>query len=501
MSAVLLPYVSTAPVESPEWWRDRLLARLERDRKVMDLWWRYHTGDHPAPELPEKINDKLLPAYNAMLRRSRSNFMRMTNEAYTDRMRPIGFWLGGDDDAARDELSWQIWQASQLDRDIHMALAWALGKGRSYLSVWHHEDDEFPRIAVENPTQCIVEHAAGSRHRRRAALKLFRDDVTAEDVAQLYLRGEVPNESAGCYEFRRRATTGASQDWEESGFFANPLGVNVVPIIPLYNRPETDPGVRMADRPVLVGGGDAEIADLTYIQDRINETIFNGKIAEWASAFKQKWATGLIVDKKAKTDSNGDPVLDDDGTPVMIPVEPYDLGSDRLLVAEDREVKFGEFSASDQKNFTVVRERELEDLTIVSRIPRHYLIQQGQAPSGDSMVSAEVGFVGRIKRKLDDFGEDIEEAVGIARSFAGLPPMPVDAELRWDDPENQSLAQKTDAVIKEYSAGLITRHVALERLNYSPPQIARMDAERVGEDLLLEAAAPAPLEPEVEGAV
>ena len=475
-----LPSPSGVDVESPEWWLERLERRLDADRRVMSVWWRYHTGDHPAPELPEKIRDKLLPAYKAMLRRSRTNYMRMAVEAYTDRMRPIGFWLGSDADAPRDDMSWRIWQASRMDRDVHIALLWAVARGRAYLSVWHHDGDELPRIAVESPAQTVVEHEPGYSHRRAAALKTYRDDVAAEDVAEVYL----PD---GVYEFRRRSTVGLPGGaYEESAYFANPLNVPLVPVVPLYNRPETDPVERPVDRPTLVGGGDSEIADLVYIQDRVNETIFNAKIAEWSSAFRQKHATGLVVDKVPKLDGDGEPILNANGEPEMIPVEPFDLGSDRLLVAESPEVTFGEFSESPQENFIRVRERELEDLTIVSRIPRHYLIQQGQAPSGDSMVSAEVGFLGRIRRKLDDFGEDIEEAVGIARMFAGLEEMPPDAELRWDDPENQSLAQLTDSVIKEYQAGLITWDVALERLNYSPQQIARMRGQR-GADLLMRA--------------
>lgn len=473
----ITPLTVAGDIETPEWWRHRLSQRLLLDRSTLNFWWRYHVGDHPAPAMPEKIRDKLLPTYKAMLRRSRVNFMRMIVEAYADRMRPIGFWLGGDSDAPRDELSWQLWQASKLDRDVHSAITWALARGRSYLSVWA-SDDDMPRVAVESPSQVIVEHEPGRSDRRMAALKEYHDDVTGDDVSQVYL----PD---GVYEFRASTVGGQrSSSFEPSDFFANPLNLPVVPVVPLYNRPETDPTERLMDRPSLIGGGDSEIADLVPIQDRVNETIFNGLIAMWYSSFKQKWATGLTVEKVEKKDSNGEVVTHDDGSPVMVPVEPFDMGADRLLVAEDDTVKFGEFSETNLEGFIKFRERDLEDLTITSRLPRHYLIQQGQAPSGDSMVSAEAGFVGRIRRKFDDFADPIEEAVGIARMFAGADPMPPDAELRWDDPENQSLAQLTDAVLKEFQAGLITWEVALERLNYSPQQIARMRGERQAAGLL-----------------
>jgi hypothetical protein len=469
---------------SPEWWMNRLVDMLADDKKTLSLWWRYHAGDHPMPELPEKIREKLLPAYNAMLRRARANFMRMVVEAYCDRMRPIGFWNSKDE---RDELSWQIWQASKLDGEIPTAFTWELARGRSYLSVWREDRDDLARIAVESPTQTIVAHTPGSRYLRDAGLRTYHDDVANEDVAVVYLP-ESADWPAGAYEFRKGTTAGnpvpGLGGYTQSEFWETPGGYKGVPIIPLYNRAEVDPTEKLKDRPVLKWGGDSEIADLAFIQDRINETIFNTHLAGWYAAFRQKWAAGLTVDEVPKVDADGNPVLDAAGEPVMEAVEPFDLGSDRLLVSDSAETKFGDFGQTDLGGYISLRERDLEDITIISRIPRHYLVQQGQAPSGDSMVSAEVGFVGRIRRKLNESSDPIEEAVSVARQMSGADPLPVDAELRWDSPENQSLAQLTDSVLKEYQAGLITWQVALERLNYTPQQIRDMRTERQGEDLL-----------------
>ena len=48
------------------------------------------------------------------------------------------------------------------------------------------------------------------------------------------------------------------------------------------------------------------------------------------------------------------------------------------------------------------------------------------------------------------------------------------AETVWRDPETRNEAVRTDAVIKQFQIGLISREVALEELGYSPEQITRM---------------------------
>lgn len=79
--------------------------------------------------------------------------------------------------------------------------------------------------------------------------------------------------------------------------------------------------------------------------------------------------------------------------------------------------------------------------------------------------------------------EAFEEAIRLARQFAGEPDTPVDSEIEWADPEYRTEGELTDAVIKQYQAGLITIEMAQERLGYTPTQIARMGQQRVAEAL------------------
>lgn len=423
---------------SPEEWLELLYLRLLADRPLMDRMAEYHRGDHPLPFAPRELKD----VYKIMLDRSRANFLRLVIEATEERLSVDGFRLSGDADEDADAESWRIWQANNLDADSQTAFSWALIMGRAYFSVWEGEDEQ-PIIRVEDPRQCIVAHEPGNPRGRLAALKVWDDEITGETRANVYL-------PEGVYKFRKDTHLG---DWDErtDEFVANPLNIPVVPIVPLYNLPHIE------------FDGVSELADLTPIQDRINEMLFNEALAAWFAAYKQKWATGLEI-----------PVDEETGEPI----EPFNSAVDRLLATSNDKAKFGEFGATDLTNYIKSIESKIQMLSTVSRTPRHYLFQQGQSPSGDALRSAETGLVAKVKRKMRHFGEGIEEVMRLARMYAGYPEAPPDSEVVWRDPEYQSQGQLTDALVKQIQTGLVTRSMALERLGYSQTEIRRMDEER-----------------------
>lgn len=480
-STVPVPSSQARP-DSPQWWVERLARKIVDDRPTMDLWWRYFVGDHPFPEMPEKVRQRVQQSYSAILKRSNANFMDTVIAAYTDRCRPIGFRLGAQGNHQDDLDAWMIWQASQMDADFPLAVETSFVKGRSYMSVWKRPRDEYATIAVEDPSQCIVEHEPGSRHRRRAALKLYLDEWTGETHGDLFLRATA-NQQAGLYRFRH-----TKQGWQPmpglfDQFEPNPGGWDGIPVVPLVNRARLA-HTKLVNRRQLLHGGDSDLSDVTAIQDRINETILNRVIAQWFAAFKQKWATGLVLEEQPVLDESGDPVLNDDGSAKTQAVEPFDVWMDRLMWVDSKEVKFGEFTATDITQYLKSHERDLQDLSTIKRIPRHYLFQEGQSPSGDAIKSAETGLVALVRRKHLELADPGEEAIRIARRFQGLPMAAPDSELVWADPEYQTYGQLADGVVKEFKVGLLPWEGAMEKLGYTPQQIARYRSQRNLEGLL-----------------
>lgn len=458
------------PEDQAVWWLHKLEGELSARQAQMKLYDDYYRGEHPLPFLTPAHAKKLRTEFRRLLEESRTNFMRLVVDAVEERLRVEGFRPSASTDARADKRSWDIWQANQMDAESQPALVDALVKGVAYLSVWKTDEDDFPSIAVEDAMQTIVGYEPGSNFRRRAAaLKIWRDDWTGMERANVYLPG-------GIYKFERAAAKetatiqdsastsssfsekivggarrlmgGVSSGWVEmpEEFVGNPVGV--VPIIPLRNRPR-----------ILVEG-ESEIADVVQVQNQINGFLFLLALAGYYGAHRQRWAAGFSPMGQQGTSS--DTALNTATDSLWWTERPAD------------EVKFGEFEQTDLSGYISAIEQKILHIAVTTRTPRHYLIEQGQSPSGDAIKSAESGLTKKVERKMRPFGEGLEEAMRLARRFDGEPDAPVDAEVVWADPEIRTEAEITDAAIKKWSLGLISWQQAVEDCGYTQTQIERM---------------------------
>lgn len=449
-------------------WLLRMKGELDARQARMRKMDAYYKGDHPMPFVTKAHQAKIRNEFKQLLEDSQSNFMRLVVDATEERLKVEGFRLSASQDEAADRRTWEIWQHNQMDVESQTAFLEALVKGMAYLSVWKEEGDEFPTIAVEDPTQTIVSYEPGSNFRRRAAaLKVWTDDWTGRQRANVYL-------PEGIYKFERTGDTqtdgvtatgehrpigeaepgGARRlsdqsqrdTWAELSeeFASNPYGI--VPIIPLRNRPR------------LLVEGESELADVYRIQNQINGFLFLLALAGYFGAHRQRWAAGISL----MTDEAGRQR------------ESFDAAVDKLWWDSNPQATFGEFSQTDLKPYIDAIEQKVLHIAVTTRTPRHYLIQQGQSPSGDAIESAESGLVKKVERRQTPFGEGLEEALRLARKFDGATDSPADSEIVWASAATLSGAAMTDATVKKFQAKLITWQQALEDMGYSQTQIARM---------------------------
>lgn len=454
---------------------------------------RYYRGDHPLPFVPRTLKVE----FQSMLARSRSNFMRLVVDAPAQRLRVQGFRPEGSE--SDDDSAWDRWRASGMDADVNLAITDSMVMGRSPLSVWRSPTQARAKIRVEDPRGVIIAYDPQDRHKRIAALRMWIDEWTGHVRADVWLPDAVyqflapkpwvvasrqwpmawqpaapisDSEVAHWAQVRREEPVAFDQwdrQWTELGAIPNPYGE--IPFVDLVNRPSVS----------LVPNGESELDDVYLVQDRINSTIFNRELAAWTTAYRQKWATGLDI----PTNDHGEPI------------EPFQAAIDRLWASEDERTKFGEFGATDLGPFNESIELDVQHIAVQKQIPRHYFLQQGQDPSGDSMKSAETGLNARVYEKQPILGAPLVEIQHLAAIMDGeSDPLPL--EVVWGDPETRTVGETTDAVIKQLAAGIITVRVAQERLGYTPTEISRMASELVQQRLLAEAEvliAPAPPQP------
>jgi hypothetical protein len=120
-------------------------------------------------------------------------------------------------------------------------------------------------------------------------------------------------------------------------------------------------------------------------------------------------------------------------------------------------------------------------------------LQQGQAPSGDAIKSAEAGLVAKVVERQRQYGRSFAEIIRLRQAFKKQEPKSI--ETIWADPEFRTMGELTDAVIKQVAAGILPIKVAREDLGKSPSEIERMERLDAQAALVAEAMAPQPAGP------
>jgi hypothetical protein len=460
------PLSLNAPLEiySPEWWLKRLLVKLRQRKAICDEYHGFYEGTQPLAFASDKFREVFGRRYS----RLPANFMPLVVDAERERLIVQGFRFGPRTE--NDKGIWKIWQANQLDAESQIAHEIALSKGAAYTLVEPTADG--PLITIEDPTETIVETAAGNRRLRVAALKVWSDDdgylratLYLPDLIYKYqsIQRKQDNESWSWETTTWQPYVPEGEDWPGR----NDLGV--VPVIPLLNRPRRD------------GSGRSEIAPVMGNQNAINKLRFDALVASEFVAFRQRWATNIDV-----------PVDPDTGKEIA----PFRPGVDNLWVARrptpdevadygDKfpQPAFGDFAASDLKPYIDMIESEIGEMASISKTPYYYLFGPGNSnpPSAEQTKSSEAPLIRKVGAQAVHFGEGWEETMRVAliasnqRSKART-----DGETIWADPETRNEATRTDTLVKLKTLG-IPDEVLWELAGLSPQQIERIKAIKVAE--------------------
>lgn len=423
--ATAMPSVRPESVES---WADYLGARMDAQANDAAKWNDYYEGKHS----PLFSQPKYQRAFGKMLDSFADNFCSLIVDAVGERLQVDGFRMT--DDPAADEDAWRIWQANDMDAGSATAMTESLISGRSYATVWGDGGDQ-PVIALEDAGEMTCWYdAAVSRSLPQLALKRWQDEW-----GMWHARLWTPDES---YRLQGRVKAGS---WTILDSTVNPLGV--VPVVELANRPRLrlDPA--------------SELKVVAPIQDAINKVVRDALVASEFAAYPQRWVTGLEIE------------IDEEGQPKP---PPFDPALDRMFQAEDPSTAFGQFNAADLGNYVKLVDMLVQHLATMSRVPFHYfLINGGQAPSGEAIQSAEAGLVAKVKDRQTHFGNGWERVMRLCFAVLGDERATATAaETIWNDPEYRTEGQHIDALLKLKSLGVPMKQLWADA-GYTPQQIAR----------------------------
>ncbi|WJV49921.1 phage portal protein [Streptomyces flavofungini] len=409
-----------------------LHGRLQGPRSPAAQYVRYYEGEQQKLAFAQM---RYRHAFSEVFAQWRDNFCGMIVDASAERLHVDSFRLP--DNPGTDNDARAFWQRNSMDALSGMVHLDTLIRGSAYVAVWADTQGE-PTITPVSSERMAVVYKPGSLTELEAAALFERDDW-GRQRATLWTERYV-------YEVPWGAT-----DWNTGVLYRNPLGV--VPVVPFETRP------RLLADPV------SDLANIVPIQDAINKTVSDALTTSEAAAFPQRWVTGLDIVEDAQGN----------------PVEPFDVGADKLLQAEDPGARFGSMPAADLSNYVDLTDMLVQHMASISKVPSTYfLVNNGaSAPSGESNLSAEAGLIAKVRQFMTPLGESWERVIRLC--FAVKHDSRKDAfamETRWRDPEYRTEAQHIDALLKQKQLN-VPEEVLWAEAGYSATQIEKFRAMRL----------------------
>lgn len=428
---------------------------LDERAARLDLLALHYAGEqgsaYLSPTAREAIGNRLqaLPV----------NLTRVAVDVLAERLAVQGF-TAGDDDAG----TWDLWRGSGMvlgSAAVHLD---SLLYGVGYVSVWTDAAGR-PRIRQESPRCATVtldpttgEPVTGVRRWWDKAARRGRAVVFERDrVSRLVTASEVPP-GAGL----------PVDGWQVTETFGNALGE--VPLTPFPNRPRSDLPL-----------GESEVTDVLPLVDAVSKLCQDMVVVSEAHSRPRRWATGMEIPMEPVRDPEGRVVVDEDGEPVMVAVNPFSESPSRVWQSESADTKFGQLDASGLGHFVEGVGLLLRQIAAVSAVPPAVLGLSQDAPaSAEALRASEVGLVARARLRQQVLGEAWSRVMRhalIVRDGVERPAFR-DVVVSWADAETRSEIVAADRASKLHALG-VPLAVILDDLGWSPEQIRRaMDARR-----------------------
>lgn len=413
---------------------DRIDADGETEPGLRTLHRMYRRGQFETPYMPRGARHE----YQALVRKAKSNWLRLVVTVIAQRMQVDGFRAGAEQ--ADDTRAWARWQANKLDAVQGRVHRGMLVLRDAYVTVWPN-DSELAKIAANSGLVVFGEPDDFDADRLRLALKRWTTPTGTK--AALY-----DDEQAWMLRRDRREGWVLVDD-------PKPHGLGEVPVVRFANDLDLD------------GESCSEIEPLVPLQLRINETLLDRLMAQKFSSFRQRWATGMAIPE----DENGNPV------------EPFQAAVDRLWINEDKDGKFGEFDQTDLKPYIEAVSDDVRQMAALSQVPPHFLLGEMVNISADALTAAESGLGSKVKDKQDAAGEAWESVMRLAALAEGDAAAAGDtaAEVVWRDTEAQSRAGQMDGLAKLAGIGVPLQFI-LEEYGLTPQAIERVMKFKADED-------------------
>ena len=418
---------------------DPKLVRLLYDLEAVRSSWRrdldrfdlYLRGEQPL----RFMSDEMRKEFGGDITELVLNWPELGSEAFENRLDVEGFRFPGMSEG--DVKLWATWQANNMDEQSSMGHLDAIALSKAAVIVGSPEagDDE-PVVTVESAfdTAWIRSPKSGAV---TAGLKRWTE-ADGTEWANLYVPGATHTMS-----------------WLRGQWLpttTDPHGVERPLLVPLVNKPRTK-----------IRDGRSEFASIIGLADAANKMATDMMISGEYHAMPRRWAFGVkredFVGKDGRLKSA------------------WEFTKGRMWANENKDVKVGQFPEADLKNFHDTIRLLAQLASQMLALPDDYMsFTSDNPPSADALRAAESRMVKKVERKHVSFGGTWEEVMRLTQR---IKTGSFDANARaletvWRDPSTPTVAQKADAAVKLYAAGVTPLEQTRIDLGYTQAQRREM---------------------------
>mgnify|MGYP001367717270 CR=1 FL=1 len=393
-------------------------------RSDLDLMWNYTNGPQPLKYSTERLED----AFDDIKVHFEINWCSVIVDATLDRIQLLGF---DTEDETANEILGYIFDKLHLDLEAHKTHNSALATTQGYLIIW--KTDAEIEVYYNDPRMCAVIYESARPNVKRFAVKNFiRDDGKNEitlyytDQLEHWTSPKAENDKASAYMLESTE--------------ANPFGV--IPVFELRS-----PG---------------EFIKVITLQDAINKLFADMMVsAEFGS-----WMQRYVI-------SNSDP-----GNLKNSPGEIWWLPSGD---GAGQQTSVGQFQSADLQNYLNSMEVLANNMAIITRTPKHYLMTTGANISGEALLALESPLVKKVKLRQREFAAVWQD---IAKFILQLNGMEMDASeisVMWERPE--SVQPLTEAQIRQTAVNTgIPLITVLKKEGWTDEEITAMEDDQALQD-------------------
>ena len=365
-------------------------------RADLDTLFAYVDGPQPLKYSTDKLTE-LFANINAHFE---ENLCSVVVEAALDRIQLTGFATKNEDKTVSDRFK-EIFDRLHLDIEADKAHYASLSTSLAYVIVWK---DEQNTVAYYNdPRMCHVFYEDANPRKKRFAAKWFAHTDGKQEITLYYV------DRIEHWVSEKRSDNSALD--KPTAFRFESGETNTFGVIPVFEL--RSPG---------------EIFKVLTLQDAINKLFADMMTAAEFSSVLQRYVI-----------SQSDP-----GALKNAPNEIWWIPAGD---GQGQGAAVGTLEATVLSNFSVEMDKIANKMFVITRTPKHYLMDTGSNISGEALMAMEAPLVKKCKKRQNLFASQWQDIAAFIAQLEGLTIAPDDITCIWDRPE--SLQPLTEAQVRQ----------------------------------------------------